>query len=132
MDVRFQDASHISVSFDETHTVADVEALVEGITSVTSRYGLKELSGGEIAVDGAIPAAFARTTPFLTQKIYNSIRSETDMLRHMYGLQMKDLSLNTSMITLGSCTMKLNSTSSMIPCSWEAVANVHPFAPSAS
>merc|ERR1719346_175621 len=76
-----------------------------------------------------IPAAFARTKPFLQQKIFNSIHSETEMMRYMHTLQLKDLALDKSMISLGSCTMKLNSVSSLAPCSWPEVANMHPFAP---
>merc|ERR1719261_2235357 len=80
-------------------------------------------------VDGKAPAAFARTKPFLQQKIFNSICSETEMMRYIKLLQSKDLSLNTSMISLGSCTMKLNSVSSLAPSSWPEIANMHPFAP---
>jgi len=80
-------------------------------------------------VDGAMPAEFARTGPFLQQKIFNSIHSETEMMRYMLNLQLKDLALDKSMISLGSCTMKLNSVSSLAPCSWPEVANMHPFAP---
>merc|ERR1719487_846338 len=81
-------------------------------------------------VNGEVPAMFQRKKDLLKQKVFNSVQSETEMLRYLYQLQMKDLSLNTSMITLGSCTMKLNSTSSMVPCSWPEIANMHPFAPS--
>merc|ERR1719261_2458635 len=80
-------------------------------------------------VDGKAPAAFARTTPFLQQKIFNSITSETEMMRYIKLLQSKDLSLDTSMISLGSCTMKLNSVASLAPVSWPEIANMHPFAP---
>merc|ERR1740130_94631 len=67
--------------------------------------------------------------PFLQQRIFNSICSETDMMRYLFSLQKKDLSLDTSMISLGSCTMKLNSVSSLAPVSWPENANMHPFAP---
>merc|ERR1719261_2452247 len=80
-------------------------------------------------VDGKAPAAFARTKPFLQQQIFNSVTSETEMMRYLKRLQSKDLSLNTSMISLGSCTMKLNSVSSLAPSSWPEIANMHPFAP---
>ncbi len=69
---------------------------------------------------------------FLYQKIFNSITSETEMLRYLTRLQNKDLSLAHSTITLGSCTMKLNSTASLLPISWDSIANVHPFAPKTS
>ncbi|ODN97407.1 glycine dehydrogenase [Cryptococcus wingfieldii CBS 7118] len=74
-------------------------------------------------------AHFARTTPFLTQPVFNKHHSETDMLRYMMYLQQKDYSLVHGMIPLGSCTMKLNSTSSMVPLSWKEFGGIHPFAP---
>merc|ERR1719261_1041049 len=80
-------------------------------------------------VDGKAPAAFARTTPFLQQPVFNSIYSETEMMRYMHTLQLKDLALDKCMISLGSCTMKLNSVSSLAPSSWPEIANMHPFAP---
>merc|ERR1711972_979301 len=80
-------------------------------------------------VNGEVPAEFARTSPFLQQEIFNSIFSETEMMRYMFSLQLKDLALDKSMISLGSCTMKLNSVSSLAPSSWPEIANMHPFAP---
>ena len=74
-------------------------------------------------------ASFARTSHFLPQPVFNKHHSETDMLRYMMRLQEKDYSLVHGMIPLGSCTMKLNSTSSMIPLSWPEISSVHPFAP---
>merc|ERR1719401_3158470 len=87
-------------------------------------------AAANIAVTGALSNTFARTTPFLQQKIFNSIWSETEMMRYMHTLQLKDLALDKSMISLGSCTMKLNSVASLAPCSWPEVGNMHPFAPS--
>merc|ERR1712050_232094 len=86
-------------------------------------------AAADIVVDGALPDEFSRTGPFLQQKIFNSIHSETEMMRYLLNLQSKDLALDRSMISLGSCTMKLNSVSSLAPCSWPEVANMHPFAP---
>merc|ERR1712050_820848 len=86
-------------------------------------------AAADIVVDGALPDEFSRTGPFLQQKIFNSIHSETEMMRYLLLLQSKDLALDRSMISLGSCTMKLNSVSSLAPCSWPEVANMHPFAP---
>merc|ERR1719421_2142795 len=85
----------------------------------------------ELGVDGEMPKEFARADSdgFLKQKVFNSITSETEMMRYMHRLEAKDLSLVHSMITLGSCTMKLNSASSLMPISWPTVANMHPFAP---
>ncbi len=75
------------------------------------------------------PPILKRNTPFLQHPVFNSYQSETEMLRYIHRLQSKDLSLTTSMIPLGSCTMKLNATSEMIPLSWEKLAGLHPFIP---
>jgi glycine dehydrogenase len=72
---------------------------------------------------------FKRTTPFLEHEIFNLYHSEHEMLRYLKRLENKDLSLAHSMIALGSCTMKLNATSEMIPISWPELANLHPFVP---
>merc|ERR1719421_1593349 len=74
-----------------------------------------------------MPAAFARQCDFLTAKCFNSHHSESQLMRYMKQLENKDLSLVHSMITLGSCTMKLNSASSLVPVGWSSVAEVHPF-----
>jgi glycine dehydrogenase len=83
----------------------------------------------EEPVPGAFPAPFARTSEYLTHPVFNSYHAEHEMLRYLYRLQQKDLSLTTSMIPLGSCTMKLNATSEMLPVSWPEFAHIHPFAP---
>jgi glycine dehydrogenase len=76
-----------------------------------------------------LPNALARTTPYLTHAVFNRYHSETEMLRYMYRLQGKDLSLTTAMIPLGSCTMKLNATAEMVPITWPEFGQIHPFAP---
>ncbi len=77
-----------------------------------------------------IPSSLTRTSEYLTHPIFNSYRSEHEMLRYIKSLENKDLSLNTSMISLGSCTMKLNAATQLIPVSWPEFSNIHPFAPS--
>lgn len=73
--------------------------------------------------------SFKRSTPFLEHEIFNLYQSEHEMLRYLKRLENKDLSLTHSMIALGSCTMKLNATTEMIPISWPELANLHPFVP---
>ena len=76
-----------------------------------------------------IPAALERTSSFLTQPVFNTHHSESQMMRYIKYLENKDLSLNTSMISLGSCTMKLNAATELIPVSWPEFGGMHPFAP---
>ena len=76
-----------------------------------------------------IPASLTRTSSFLTHPVFNTHHSESQMMRYIKLLENKDLSLNTSMISLGSCTMKLNAATEMIPVSWPQFSRIHPFAP---
>src|SRR6185503_14054988 len=80
-------------------------------------------------VDERYDERFARTSAFLTHPTFNTHHSETEMLRYLHRLQAKDLSLTTSMIPLGSCTMKLNATAEMYPVTWPEFGRIHPFAP---
>jgi len=128
LNLRALDDKRVSASFDESHLEADVMALISALKGA-GLGSATPTAAANIVVDGVLPAAFARTGPFLEQKIFNSIYSETEMMRYMHALQLKDLALDKSMISLGSCTMKLNSVSSLAPCSWPEVANIHPFAP---
>jgi len=126
LNMRLFDDSTITVSFDESHYEADIYTLAAALKAA----GLKGTgSTTTIEVDGKVPTGFARTKPFLQQKNFNTICSETEMMRYLRSLQEKDLSLDTSMISLGSCTMKLNSVASLAPASWPEVGNMHPFAP---
>ena len=112
----------VGVSFDETHSSADVEALLALFA------GGKALpAAGEDAP--GIPAALARSSKFLAHPVFHAHRSETAMLRYLRSLADRDLALDRSMIPLGSCTMKLNATAEMIPVTWPGFANLHPFAP---
>ncbi len=76
-----------------------------------------------------IPVTLNRTSAFLTHPVFNTHHSETEMMRYLKNLENKDLSLNTSMIPLGSCTMKLNAATELIPVSWPEFSRIHPFAP---
>lgn len=114
----------LGVSFDETSSREDVEALLKAFTG-------QKLSFDELEATAAdtLPASLARQTALLPQKVFNSYHSETEMLRYLKRLENKDLSLAHAMIPLGSCTMKLNSTAEMIPVTWPEMGNIHPFVP---
>jgi len=118
---------HLGVSLDETSTQADVASLWSWFASPGQK--LPELAGFAKGVDSLIPPALRRSSPFLTHPVFNRYHSETEMLRYLRSLADKDLALDRSMIPLGSCTMKLNATSEMIPITWPEFANIHPFAP---
>ena len=121
MNLRKLDGDHLGVSFDETSTLADANAICRALGVAG------DVASGSDEV--AWPESMRRSTPVLPQKVFNSYHSETEMLRYIKRLESKDLALNESMIALGSCTMKLNATSEMIPLSWPEVSSIHPFAP---
>ncbi len=115
----------VGVTIDET---AD-HGLLHDLLEAFGGTGDEDL--GAMAERAAlnIPESFRRNTPFMTHEVFNSHRSETQMLRYISMLQSRDLSLTHSMIPLGSCTMKLNATSEMLPVTWPEFAHMHPFAP---
>ncbi|WP_367068482.1 aminomethyl-transferring glycine dehydrogenase [Oryzisolibacter sp. LB2S] len=119
--------NYLCISLDETSTRADVELLWK----IFAQDGqpLPSVAALEGGVDTLIPAALRRTSSFLTHPVFNTHHSETAMLRYIRQLSDKDLALDRSMIPLGSCTMKLNATSEMIPITWPEFAHIHPFAP---
>lgn len=116
----------ISISLDETTTTRDVLDIINVFTAadVPSAFAINE----DTALTH-IPSALTRTSSFLTHQVFNSHHSETQMMRYIKMLENKDLSLNTSMISLGSCTMKLNAASEMMPVSFPGWSKMHPFAP---
>lgn len=121
--------SHIGISINETTTRYDIEELLDillGEHDLNTQYIDEYITSQNTTF---IPENLERTTSFLTHPVFNSYQSETDMLRYMKKLENRDLSLNHSMIPLGSCTMKLNATNQMTPVSWEKFARIHPFAP---
>lgn len=109
----------IGVSIDESTTDAELSELIEIFT------GKK----GASSKGGMIPTDLVRTSTYLTHPVFNSYHSETEFLRYVNKLQSKDLSLAQSMIPLGSCTMKLNATTEMVPVTWSTVCSIHPFVP---
>ncbi len=127
INLRRLDADTICIALDELSTVAevrDVLAIVSG--NEVSAAAMDELMN---SVDRTLPATFARTNPYLTHEVFHRYHAEHEMLRYLHRLQAKDLSLTTSMIPLGSCTMKLNATTEMLPVTWPEFARLHPFAP---
>ena len=119
--------NYVSVSLDETTTRDDI-ALVWSFFAKPGQ-ALPQVSDFEAGVTSLIPTELRRTSPFLAHPVFNTHHSETAMLRYIRALSDKDLALDRSMIPLGSCTMKLNATSEMIPITWPEFANIHPFAP---
>ncbi len=120
INLRRVDSSSIGISLDETATEDDVQSLLGLFEAVPTKQ--------EGAV-GGFPAPHARQSPFLGHAVFNRYHTEHEMLRYIKRLEARDLSLCHSMISLGSCTMKLNAASEMIPVSWPEFAKLHPFAP---
>jgi glycine dehydrogenase len=119
----------IGIALDETATVEDLRQIVSVFAAAT---GKQPPENTETAADGArdvIPAALRRTSGYLTHPVFNTHHSESEMMRYLRSLERKDIGLDTSMIPLGSCTMKLNAASEMYPVSWEEFSRMHPFAP---
>src|SRR6185369_2318855 len=129
INLRYVDDQYISISVDETTDEKDVDNLLEVFGSAigNSQNGINDnkKTGNEM-----IRGELRRASEFLTHPVFNTHHSETEMLRYITSLEHKDLSLNHSMIPLGSCTMKLNATSEMVPLSWQQFSSIHPFAPS--
>ena len=127
INFRYLPDGHISIALDETTTTSDIFNILEVLI-----HDNDEPISYRIDHDQAlthIPTPLTRTSPFLTHPVFNSHHSETQMMRYLKMLENKDLSLNTSMISLGSCTMKLNAASEMMPLSWAHWSKMHPFAP---
>ena len=124
INLREIDAQRLGLSLDETSRQADVEALW-GI------FGEQVPSFEELAAStqSQLPAALLRQTPILEHQVFNRYHSETELMRYLRKLADKDLALDRTMIPLGSCTMKLNAASEMIPITWPEFGNLHPFAP---
>ncbi|MGE4217959.1 MAG: aminomethyl-transferring glycine dehydrogenase [Alphaproteobacteria bacterium] len=126
-NLRPVDAGAVGVSFDETTTAADVEALWR-VFAGRDDTGLRAAGLDAAAVEG-IPESLRRRSGYLAHPLFNSFHAETEMLRYLRRLQEKDIALDRAMIPLGSCTMKLNATTEMMPVTWPGFANIHPFAP---
>ena len=121
MNIRMLDENHISISLDETTSDLEVQSLVKLFKGITKKE--KAVSSYDL------PTNILRSSEYLTHPVFHLYRTETEMLRYIRKLCDKDIALDRAMIPLGSCTMKLNATSEMIPVGWEEFSNIHPYAP---
>lgn len=130
MNLRFDADGIVGVSLDETTIRTDIDALFEVILGAGHGLDVAALDA-QIVAQGSqsIPASLVREDAILSHPTFNRYQSETEMMRYIKRLESKDLALNYSMISLGSCTMKLNAAVEMIPVSWPEFANMHPFCP---
>ena len=124
INIRKMDANHVSLAFDETTEIADVDNLFKVFAGSSAAPTVAEIAP---SVNTSFP--MERKSDFMTHPVFNSYHSEHEMVRYLKRLEEKDLSLVHSMIALGSCTMKLNATTEMMPITWPELANIHPFAP---
>lgn len=122
----YPDDETVSISINETTTVKDLNKIVS-IFSEAVKKDFQKIT--ELETGNKIPKEVARKTEFLQQEVFNKYHSETDLMRYIKKLERKDLSLNHSMISLGSCTMKLNAAAEMLPLSDPMWGNMHPFVP---
>jgi glycine dehydrogenase len=135
INFRYPDDRTVDIALDESVTSDDVMDILGVFASSLGRPSphadLFELPKGVLALHGAedLPSSLRRTSPFMTHPVFNTHRSETEMMRYIRSLERRDLGLDTSMIPLGSCTMKLNPATAMLPITWERFSRMHPFAP---
>jgi glycine dehydrogenase len=126
INFRYFADNHIGISIDETTSVDDINVITEVLAAAESKNAVSISSNGHQI---NWPASLERKSAFMTHPVFNMHHSEHEMLRYIKRLENKDLSMVHSMISLGSCTMKLNATAEMIPVTWPDLGNMHPFAP---
>ncbi|MCO7505242.1 MULTISPECIES: aminomethyl-transferring glycine dehydrogenase [unclassified Pseudomonas] len=126
LNLRQIDAEHLGLSLDETSTQADVEALWQ---LFANGQAVPDFAALAAATPARLPTALLRQSAILEHPVFNRYHSETELMRYLRKLADKDLALDRTMIPLGSCTMKLNAASEMIPVTWAEFGNLHPFAP---
>ena len=129
MNFHYTDNTTLTISLDEATTQLDVLNIAGIFAAAKGSFTAVATFDKEGTLDN-IPSSLTRTSSFLLQPVFNSYHSETEMMRYLKLLENRDLSLTTSMISLGSCTMKLNAASELIPLSWPEFSKIHPFAPS--
>ncbi len=122
----YPDANSVSISLNETTSIADINQIV---AIFAEALGKETVTVSKLTETSQLPASLERTSSFLTHDVFNNHHSESQLMRYIKKLERKDLSLNHSMISLGSCTMKLNATSEMLPLSMPNWNSIHPFAP---
>ena len=128
LNFRYRADGTINVALDETTDAGDVTAIVGAFAAGLGKTPPR-IDVSTPPPDLDFPASLARTSVFLTHPVFNTHHSETEMMRYIRGLERKDIGLDTSMIPLGSCTMKLNAASEMLPITWPEFGKLHPFAP---
>ena len=126
INLRLVDSNRIAISLDETTTLHELRKLWQLFTERQISFNIDELDRNAPSL---LPESLQRSSTYLTHPVFNRYHSETGMLRYLKRLESKDIALNFSMIPLGSCTMKLNATSEMMPVTWPEFANLHPFVP---
>ena len=126
INFNYVDKNHVSISLNETVGLKEINAIVDCFEQA---FNIQDITITEFTNTDVIPANIKRNTSFLDNEVFNSYHSETDMMRYIKKLERKDLALNHSMISLGSCTMKLNAASEMLPLSNPQWGNIHPFVP---
>lgn len=126
MNLRLLDSNTVGISINETTDEQDLADLLAVFARDSQTVNLAE-TVGEVA--SSIPKSLSRKSSFMMHPVFNRHHSETEFLRYVHRLESRDLALNTSMIPLGSCTMKLNATAEMLPITWPEFARIHPFAP---
>jgi glycine dehydrogenase len=128
MNFRYRPDGTINIALDETTNADDLDAIVSVFTTAAGERPAP-MSRSSFGLDVDYPAGLARTSSFLTHPVFNTHHSETEMMRYLRSLERKDVGLDRSMIPLGSCTMKLNAASEMLPITWPEFSRPHPFAP---
>lgn len=126
INFRYFGNQHVGISLDETTSAADVTAIIDVFAAATGKAASPK-APTSLSINW--PASLVRQSAFLTHPVFNSHHAEHEMLRYIKKLENKDLSMVHSMISLGSCTMKLNATAEMIPVTWPELGQIHPFAP---